>query len=463
MSVRQNQARRYGYQGPVGRWAACLLLPLLSVQAQADDWCPDAERGREALTQRSYLAPSWKWDAYAQAGSLWEEPAPDPVREPEAYAAAFNERYGLHPAPYPNDGLPMGLRRTPWPDGSPGLAIDCMVCHGGSIGGQSLVGLGNTTLDLKGLLTDLTLANGEKPPVSVFQLNTARGTNNAGQIAAVLLSLRNPDLTLRRFPLLSGAWLPELDTPPWWNLGVKTTKYYDGRTDVRAARSNMQFLLGDEKVGQAELTAVEPAFRDIDAYLKSIKPPAYPFAIDQRQAARGEAVFRDRCVRCHGTQGEGASYPNKVVPIDVIGTDPARLKGLTERFIDHYNATWMGQDYPVVEPAIGYQAPPLAGIWASAPYLHNGSVPTLHHLLSSTERPARFRRAVSTSLDHYDREKVGWLFEQVTEPAPANLPARQQRMIYDTARFGLGNQGHTFGDALDERERRDLIEYLKTL
>ena len=125
----------------------------------------------------------------------------------------------------------MGLRRSTWPDGRPGLALDCMVCHGGSIGGQSLVGLGNTTLDLKGLLTDLTVADGQKPPVSVFHLNTARGTNNAGQISAVLLSVRNEDLSLRRLPMLTGAWLPELDTPPWWNLGKKRTKYYDGRTD----------------------------------------------------------------------------------------------------------------------------------------------------------------------------------------------------------------------------------------
>ena len=128
----------------------------------------------------------------------------------------------------------------------------------------------------------------------------------------------------------------------------------------------MQFLLGDEKVGQAELEAVEPAFRDIDAYLKSIEPPAYPFEVNASQAERGRAVFQKTCARCHGKPGEEGGYPNKVVPIDVVGTDPARLQGLSQRFVDHYNATWLGRDYPVVEPAIGYQAPPLDGIWASA-------------------------------------------------------------------------------------------------
>ena len=76
-----------------------------------------------------------------------------------------------------------------------GLQIDCMLCHGGSIGGQSYVGLGNTQLDLKALLFELTIADGKRPPFSTFVLNSSRGTNNAGQIAAVLLSLRNPDLS----------------------------------------------------------------------------------------------------------------------------------------------------------------------------------------------------------------------------------------------------------------------------
>ena len=424
--VREGAATRWPVSKSLG-FALLVIMAATSTEAWGEPDREDAaKRGQAALTGRSFLAPAWGLEAYARAGELWEdERAPDPDKEPTAYAEAFNRRYGLHQAPYPNDGLPMGLRRSNWPDGRPGIALDCMVCHGGSIGGQSLVGLGNTTLDLKGLLNDLTVADGQKPPISLFHLNTARGTNNAGQISAVLLSIRNEDLTLRRFPMLTGAWLPELDTPPWWNLGKKRTKYYDGRTDARSARSNMQFLLGDEKVGQAELEALEPTFRDIDAYLKSIEPPAYPFEVDASQAERGRLVFERSCVRCHGMPGEmGGSYPNKVVSIDVVGTDRARLVGLSERFVDHYNATWLGQDYPVVEPATGYQAPPLDGIWASAPYLHNGSVPTLHHLLKSSERPRRFRREVSTDLSHYDREKVGWTFELVEEPPTSGLPGR---------------------------------------
>ena len=111
----------------------------------------------------------------------------------------------------------------------------------------------------------------------------------------------------------------------------------------------------------------------------------------------------------------------------------------------------------------GYQAPPLNGIWATAPYLHNGSVPTLATLLKSPDRPARFKRPPSTDFEHYDKVHLGWKFEVVTEPPSPGLSPFEAKFLYDTSRFGLGNSGHTFGDKLSDGERMDLIEYLKTL
>ena len=101
---------------------------------------------------------------------------------------------------------------------------------------------------------------------------------------------------------------------------------------------------------------------------------------------------------------------------------------------------------------IGYQAPPLDGIWATAPYLHNGSVPTLH-APAQLVRPAPrgSRRPPSTDFAHYDRANVGWKFEAVAEPAARASPPHEARFIFDTSRFGLGNGGHTFGDKLDGR------------
>jgi hypothetical protein len=424
-----------------------------------------AERGRVALTLEGFLKPEWSAAVYRDASRLWDQPAPDPDRDPAGYAALFRHRYGLHPAPYPNDGLPMGLRRGLGAGSEKsGLQIDCMVCHGGSIGGRSFVGLGNTQLDLKALLFELTIAGGKRPPFATFVVNSSRGTNNAGQIAAVLISLRNPDLSVRSFPLPLAVNLPEMDTPAWWHLKRKRTMYYDGRTDARSVRTSMQFLLGEKSL--TELKALEPAFRDLQAFLWSIEPPRYPFPIDAARAAHGEAVFKTTCARCHGTYGANANYPNKIIPLDEIGTDPARSVGLSDRLVAHYNKTWLGEVSPVNTERVGYQAPPLDGIWATAPYLHNGSVPTLHALLQSSSRPGRFTRPPSTDFTHYDTDHVGWKFNEVTSEELASTARRsafQARFIVDTARFGMSNRGHTFGDRLSEEARMAVIEYLKTL
>ena len=87
-------------------------MVMLISAAHASGDLPDpaaAERGRRALTLTGYLKAGWTEEAYRKAGKFWKEGAPDPITEPDAYAAAFRRHYGLHPAPYPNDGLPMGI------------------------------------------------------------------------------------------------------------------------------------------------------------------------------------------------------------------------------------------------------------------------------------------------------------------------------------------------------------------
>ncbi|MFO0888075.1 MAG: c-type cytochrome [Isosphaeraceae bacterium] len=423
-----------------------------------------AERGRIALTAHSYLKAEWGIDAYRNARKFWGTTSPDPEKDPDGYARAFAAYYGLHPAPFPNEGLPMGLRWSRKADGTrTGIQVDCLACHGGSIGGKSYVGMPNTQVDYDLLFHDLFRADGRRPPLVPFVINTARGTTNAGMMSVVLLSLRNPDLSRRRFPLPLGAKLPELDAPAWWGLKHKKTMYQDGRTPAASVRANMQFLLGEKTLEQFK--ELEPTFRDIQAYLLSIEPPKYPFSIASERANRGKVVFEKSCARCHGTYGETRSYPSKIVPLDIVGTDRARAEGISDRAVEHYNATWFGEKHPVSTERVGYQAPPLDGIWATAPYLHNGSVPTLHALLNSPARPGRFTRPPSTGFEHYDQEHVGWKFRDVSddELKGRRRTPREAHFIYDTARYGLGNQGHTFGDKLSDQDRNDLIEYLKTL
>lgn len=123
------------------------------------------------------------------------------------------------------------------------------------------------------------------------------------------------------------------------------------------------------------------------------------------------------------------------------------------------NAGWLAKDFPE-QSTQSYAAPPLRGVWATAPYFHNGSVPTLEGVVNSSRRPKIFR-VLGTERENYDTVAVGLKVESF-DSAPANLPRADVARIYDTTRAGMTNTGHLFGDALSEAERRDLLEFLKS-
>jgi mono/diheme cytochrome c family protein len=345
-----------------------------------------------------------------------------------------------------------------------GIATDCLLCHGGSILGKSYLGLGNSTLDIHALFDDLNKASGRSVKLP-FTFCNVRGTSEAGGFAVFLHSLREPDLTVRitpqKFELRDD--LCE-DTPAWWLLKKKKTMYHTGTTDARSVRSIMQFMLSPLN-SRAVFEREEATFTDIRAYLVSLEPPRYPFAIDEAKAARGERVFAENCSRCHSTYGANASYPSKVVPLDTIGTDRSRFEGIPHAVGEFYNKSWFAQEveggYKTTEPK-GYQAPPLDGVWATAPYFHNGAAPTLYHVLNSKARPKIFTRSYRTEAEDYDAVHVGWKVK-VLDGVPDGLSAFERRKIYDTTQPGRSNAGHTFGDELSESERWAVIEYLKKL
>ncbi len=125
------------------------------------------------------------------------------------------------------------------------------------------------------------------------------------------------------------------------------------------------------------------------------------------------------------------------------------------RFVDWFNRSFYGK-IAKLDPQRGYIAPPLDGVWATAPYFHNGSVPTIAAVLDSSVRPARWRRT-SRSSRNYDLDNLGWPHKAL------GARAEGQPWIYDTTRPGYGAGGHTFGDSFSAAQRADLIEYLKTL
>ncbi len=441
------------------RHCSGILLLVLLGPALAGPPADAAERGKKALLGRAFNPPAFSFKAYENVWKVWGLNA-----KPADFERQFRERYGLSEPPYANGRYPMGLRESAGLLGN-GLTTDCLACHGGSILGQSYVGLANVSGDYHALLQELAVADGRQPRM-LFQFTRVRGTSEAGAMAVFLLGLREPDLSMRGSKLDLGLHddLCE-DAPAWWLLKKKKTMYHTGGADARSVRSLMQFMMSPFN-GASTFEKEEKTFEDIRAYLLSIEPPKYPFAIDRTLAARGEQLFVKQCARCHGTYGDRWTYPNRIVPLEEIGTDPARYHGITKEFDDYYNQTWFAKEKPDGYKGVrtgGYQAPPLDGIWATAPYFHNGSAPTVYHVLNSKSRPKIFTRSYRTDRDAYDEVKLGWKIAILEKGADEKLPAIEQRKVYDTTRRGRGNGGHLFGDKLSDAERMAIIEYLKTL
>lgn len=104
------------------------------------------------------------------------------------------------------------------------------------------------------------------------------------------------------------------------------------------------------------------------------------------------------------------------------------------------------------DPLLAYKARPLEGIWATGPFLHNGSVPTLYDLLQAPDkRPVKF----NVGTRNFDAKKVG---PDTNPTAPGN------GFVFDTTIDGNSNKGHVYGvDTLSENDRLALLEYLKSL
>ena len=166
----------------------------------------------------------------------------------------------------------------------------------------------------------------------------------------------------------------------------------------------------------------------LENHLKTLWSPEWPEHIGKIDAAKKEAgriLYQSNCVRCHEIVRHGLQT------IQLLKTN---------------GGTSTAASAP---PSLKYKAAPLAGIWATAPYLHNGSVPNLYELLhSAQERPKTF--FVGSS--QFDPEKVGFRTEQALGTT-----------LFDTSKPGNSNAGHDMYGDFSEEERWQLVEYLKSL
>jgi mono/diheme cytochrome c family protein len=288
-------------------------------------------------------------------------------------------------------------------------------------------------------------------------LGTSIGTTNSVMFGVALEALRDRDMRFTLPPRPPRLLHHDLDAPPWWNVRKKSRLYYQGLVR-KQPRPLMQFVLVPEN-GPDRLRDWEPDFAKILAWIETLEPPRYPGPIDEPLAARGRTVFERHCAKCHGTYGTEEEYPELVVPLEVVGTDPVRQQALPDEYHRKFQESWLAEYEGYKPPAVrGYVAPPLDGIWASAPYLHNGSVPTLWHLLHPQQRPRAWKRTE----DGYDHRRVG-LEVQASKSVPEGLTPAERRTWFDTAHRGKSASGHDFPEKVPLEERPSLLEYLKTL
>ncbi len=210
-----------------------------------------------------------------------------------------------------------------------------------------------------------------------------------------------------------------------------------------------------------------PRVREAVAWIiDDYRSPPFPGRIDGALAARGAALFDQHCARCHGTYAETptglrlASFPNKLIPSDVIDTDPTRASAVGADPNALFAKTALAP-YLHARAMNGYIAPALTSVWASAPYLHNGSVPTLWHLMHPEARPARFQVG-GHRLDFARVGIDGAVGADGVYRYPAGYAPWMEPDVYDTRAPGHSNAGHTEPfDDLGEDDKRALMEFLK--
>lgn len=477
--------------------------------------------------------------------------------------------------------LPAFMTQLREPDGSWSgkMGFTCHACHSGGAGDLEenpelalLYGSGNSLQDIALMAREIGIA-AQSPGVIFSLFATNRGTNNASDVNLFFFANQESGLRLDEYTLdvITSGSTASMDTPAWWNLGHRPLKFVDGYFAGDSSRVDLIFYTPLDGVfggGEGEQWVRENAY-NADLWMRSLKSPEYPMEIDTDLARQGAILFHNKnlwadnldnpvpepeggngsCAGCHGAYSprfvhdpayladpalEGvASY---VVPKEIIGTDPARVDTNNEAVSQYGTTSFLGypetigtdQDCgPQTRESIrgdrkpGYLAPPLYGIWATAPYFHNGSVPDVRGVLDPAERPDIWRRVseprpqgqpdavvmgFDTNLERaYDPQRLGWKYDElacggggtvpflncnpsggqplvqdilellygnlivawnlgnITNLLQVTPPQVENRKTYNTHLFSQGNEGHEFTRVLTDQERRAIIEYLKTL
>jgi RoxA-like, cytochrome c-like len=240
------------------------------------------------------------------------------------------------------------------------------------------------------------------------------------------------------------------DLPSIWNQGPREHMqlHWDGN-NTSVEERNKSAALG---AGVTPTTIDLPRLKRVEDWLRKLEAPAYPYLINNQLAAAGKPLYELHCAACHAF---GGMKTGKVTPISEIATDRHRLDSYTYDFLSNQNTLYAGYPWRFqhFRKTNGYANQPLDGIWLRAPYLHNGSVPTLRDLLEPVElRPTKFYRGY----DVFDQKKVGFV---------SDLPEENGRRNFqlNTSEPGNANTGHLYGIDLSPEQKDAIVEYMKKL
>lgn len=308
-----------------------------------------------------------------------------------------------------------------------------------------------------------------------FEVSTAGATNGLQALQARFGVIDVDHLTELDAPIS----VPELGGRIWRSSLLASGAYgVPGQEPQRVIRAedisddHLQALAGLSafftvpSMGISPATAaghVEEAAK-IFAWLQQYRPQPFPGVIDVDLARRGSAVYANACASCHGTYTGGvdapalAEFPNWQGD---MGTDRTYIELFDQATIDVVNG--LGYDGLLQgRLAPDYVAQPLTGLWSSAPYLHNGSVPTLWHLMHPAERPTAFD-AGGHALDLTRVGIAGVMQDGAWATPPGYVPWAKPERI-DTLVPGLHASGHDQPfETMSEPDKVALLEYLKLL
>jgi hypothetical protein len=236
---------------------------------------------------------------------------------------------------------------------------------------------------------------------------------------------------------------------PVWNMKARQgmSLHWDGLS-ASLHEVVLSSALGD---GASRKSIQLPNLARIEQWLMDVQAPAYPYDVDKALAGEGRGVYDQQCAQCHAP---GGTRTGTVIPVEEVGTDRHRIDMWTPAAPIAYNkyADGYAYDFTGFRKTGGYVAMPLDGVWLRAPYLHNGSIPSLQELFEP--QPAR-RATFYRGYDVYDPSRVGFVSDGEV--------AKRMGFPYDTSLPGNSNAGHLYGTELTAAQKKALIEYLKTL